>query len=238
MRGAGTMNVNQIINSINKKYGMNAIRKADDLEECLFRVPTGSISLDIALGGGIAGGRMTLVTGMLSSFKSSLVYHILANAQKMNKKQVLWDKYSTDKSKVYKEVLCPISDPDGVPLSVAIIQSEAHSYTNEWAEQNGIDTSNLFICYPESMEEGLNIAIQLQKQGVDIILHDSYAAYKPEKILDVESDETYQMGIKPKLFDDYHGRYQALNNKADREGRLPCTIIAINQFRGEFVILL
>jgi recombination protein RecA len=225
------MNLNKLISDLNKEFGMNALRKADDLEECLFRIPTGSISLDIALGGGISGGRMTQISGGLSTFKSSLSYHILSNAQSMGKKKVIWEKYSTDKKPVYREIICPLTDEGAEPLTVAIIQSEAHSYTNEWAEANGIDTSRLIIVYPDSMEEGLNIAVKLQEQGVDVILHDSYASYKPKLVLDVESGDSYQMGVKPKLFDDYHGRYQALNNKKDREGQLPTTLIAINQLR-------
>ena len=47
-------------------------------------VPTGSISLDIALGvGGIPRGRVTEIFGAEASGKSTLAYHIMAESQRM-----------------------------------------------------------------------------------------------------------------------------------------------------------
>ena len=224
--------LNGLVNSINKKFGQNAIRPASELEGVQGRVSCGSISLDIDLGGGIPVGRMTQISGGFSACKSALAYHIIANFQKCKKKKVLWEKYSTKDKKVYHWILVPASDPEGIPLQCALIQSESESYTNKWANGIGVDVENLIICYPEGMEEGLEIASTLQQSGeVDLIVHDSYAAYKPVKAINASMEDTYQMGLKPKLFDDYHGKYQAFNNRAEREGRLPTTLIALNQLR-------
>ena len=59
-----------VLNSINKKFGENAVTvgAGDTLE--VKRIPTGSISLDIALGGGIPMGRYTQINGAYSSSKT------------------------------------------------------------------------------------------------------------------------------------------------------------------------
>lgn len=226
--------ITNLLNNINSKFGMNAVRLASDIDGiAISRIPSGSISLDIALGGGIPVGRLIQIAGAYSACKSALAYHIARNAQrKLGKKKVLWDKHTTEKNKVYRWVLCPITDFDAIPLTVALIQSETHSYSNDWAESIGLDIDNLIFVQPDSMEEALEIAIQLQKSGeVDLIIHDSYAAYIPAKALDTSAEETYQMGLKQKAFGDYHGRMQAVNNKLEREGKLPTTVVAINQLR-------
>lgn len=224
--------VSSLIASMNKKFGMNAIVLATDLENVAYRIPTGSITLDIDLGGGVPLGRMTQISAPFSAGKSVLAYHIATEAQNMRKKLVRWDKYSTKDKEVQHWVICDKNDPQGVPLVVAIIQSESHSYSNQWAEQVGVDINSLIFARPEGMEEGLEIASQLQQSGeVDIIIHDSYAAYKPIKVLEKSQEETTQMGQAPKNFDEYHGKYQAFNNRHEREGRLPTTLIALNQLR-------
>ena len=224
--------VSSLIVNINKKFGQNAIRFANDLEEVSYRISTGSVSLDIDLGGGVPVGRMTQISGGFSACKSALAYHIAAEVQKMRKKKVLWEKCSTKDKPVYKWVVCDKDDKDGIPLTVAIIQSESHSYSNDWAKTIGVDIDNLLFIMPEGMEEALEIAGQMQQSGeVDVIIHDSYAAYKPVKELAKSQEDTVQMGLKAKCFDEYHGKYQAFNNRLEREGKLPVTLIALNQLR-------
>lgn len=218
-----------LMESINKKHGMNAIRSAKEIESTATkRISTGSYMLDDAFGGGVPIGRMITIAGNYSTYKSTLCYHTIRNFQRTMKKQVLWEKFSTKDKPVYKWVIAEDGD---TPLTAAIIQSEAESYTNEYAELLGIDVENLLVVYPESMEEGLEISLELQKSGVELIVHDSYTAYTPKTVLDKETGDTYQMGIKPTRFQEYHGRYQAVNNYLERRGFLPCTIIAICQLR-------
>lgn len=221
----------KIMDGINKSFGLNSVRPAKDLEDSLYRIPTGSISLDIALGGGIPSGRLITLAGAYSACKSLIAYYTIKNAQKMHKKEILWEKHCTDTKKVYREVLCDASDKDAVPLKVALIQSESHSYTNDWAEKVGIDVDNLLFITPSGMEEAVEIATQLQKAGVDLIVFDSYAAMTPIAVVEKDAQDTVRMGIKQQLFGEYHGKFQAVNNKLDREGKLPCTILAINQLR-------
>jgi recombination protein RecA len=220
--------IQSLVNKLNKDFGFNAVVSATELEEAQFRIPTGSISLDIALGGGIPAGRMINIGGRYSSFKSGVSYHIIANAQKMFRDKILWDKYSTKDNKVYKWTV----SNSGIPFTAGLIQSETHSYTNQWAEGIGINVNDLLFARPESMEEALEIGLAMQESGeVELIVYDSYNAMQPKKITDTELGDNPQMGVKAQLFGRYNGSYQGLNNKASREGRLPTTIIALTQIR-------
>jgi len=74
------------VHAIEKQFGKGAIMKLGS-EESLVSVkdaiPTGSISLDVALGiGGFARGRVVEIFGPESSGKTTLALHALANAQK------------------------------------------------------------------------------------------------------------------------------------------------------------
>ena len=71
--------------SIEKQFGKGAImRMSDNLEPQNIEVcPTGSLSLDLALGiGGVPRGRIVEIYGPESSGKTTLALHILASAQK------------------------------------------------------------------------------------------------------------------------------------------------------------
>ncbi|MEK7276077.1 MAG: recombinase RecA [Chloroflexota bacterium] len=70
---------------IKKKYGDGALmRLGEATHMAVEAIPTGSISLDIALGiGGVPRGRVTEVYGPESAGKTTLCQHIVAEAQKM-----------------------------------------------------------------------------------------------------------------------------------------------------------
>jgi recombination protein RecA len=74
----------QVIAQIEKQYGQGAIMKMDEhLYAKVEGISTGSLSLDIALGGsGVPRGRVTELFGPESSGKTTLALHIIANAQK------------------------------------------------------------------------------------------------------------------------------------------------------------
>ena len=69
---------------IRKEYGQGAIMKMGDRTDMSVEViPTGCLSLDIALGvGGIPRGRVTEVFGPEASGKTTLALHVVAQAQK------------------------------------------------------------------------------------------------------------------------------------------------------------
>jgi recombination protein RecA len=71
------------IQQIEKAYGKGAIMYLKDGRAAVEGIPTGAISLDLALGGaGIPRGRVVEVFGPESSGKTTLTLHIIAEAQK------------------------------------------------------------------------------------------------------------------------------------------------------------
>jgi len=76
--------LDQVIAQIEKQYGAGAIMQMDEHSYAkVAGISTGSLSLDIALGGvGIPRGRITELYGPESSGKTTLSLHVIANAQK------------------------------------------------------------------------------------------------------------------------------------------------------------
>jgi recombination protein RecA len=77
--------LDKALGDITKRYGDGSIMRLGDAHHMAVEViPTGSLSLDIALGvGGIPRGRVTEIYGPESSGKTTIAQHIVAEAQKM-----------------------------------------------------------------------------------------------------------------------------------------------------------
>jgi len=77
-------NIRSVVDEIKEKYGEGAIMRLGEARKVnIDSTPTGSISLDIALGiGGIPKGRVIEIYGPESSGKTTLSLHIVAEAQK------------------------------------------------------------------------------------------------------------------------------------------------------------
>jgi recombination protein RecA len=77
--------LNGALSQIERQFGKGSIMRMGD-EDAIVRVeaiPTGALSLDLALGvGGMPRGRIVEVFGPESSGKTTLLYHLLAEAQK------------------------------------------------------------------------------------------------------------------------------------------------------------
>jgi len=78
--------LNRAVQQIERQFGKGAVMKLDgDVKASVDGIPTGSLGLDIALGGnGVPRGRVLEVFGPESSGKTTLTLHIIANVQKMN----------------------------------------------------------------------------------------------------------------------------------------------------------
>ncbi|HEX8052518.1 MAG TPA: recombinase RecA [Thermoleophilaceae bacterium] len=77
--------LNGALGQIERQFGKGSIMKMGDeqFQVQVAAIPTGALSLDLALGvGGIPRGRIVEVFGPESSGKTTLLYHLLAEAQK------------------------------------------------------------------------------------------------------------------------------------------------------------
>ncbi len=83
---AKSASLDKALGDITKRYGDGAIMRLGEAHHLVVEaIPTGSISLDIALGvGGIPRGRITEIFGPESSGKTTICQHIVAEAQKIN----------------------------------------------------------------------------------------------------------------------------------------------------------
>ena len=195
----------KLIDSMNKKFGQNAVtigfpKSEEGNVKGIERIPTGSISLDIALGGGLPLGRFIEISGAFSSTKTTQCLHMIASAQRAG-------------------LVCALIDVEGT--------------TDEaFATAIGIDFDSLIYSRPDGMEEALQLLLDLQKSGeVHFAVLDSIAAMSTNKEQETSMEETVRMGIPQQLLGEYFRKYQANNNRLEREGKRPFTIIGINQLR-------
>ena len=85
-KGTKADELNKALDQITKDFGKGAIMRLGDAGAAMnvSAIPTGALSLDIALGiGGIPRGRITEIFGPESAGKSTLAQHIIAEAQKL-----------------------------------------------------------------------------------------------------------------------------------------------------------
>jgi recombination protein RecA len=76
--------IQHALGQIEKQYGKGSVMRLGEVQDIDIRgISTGSLSLDLALGGvGIARGRIAEIFGPESSGKTTLALHVVANAQK------------------------------------------------------------------------------------------------------------------------------------------------------------
>lgn len=77
--------LDKALGDITKRYGDGAIMRLGEAHQMIVEaIPTGALSLDIALGvGGIPRGRITEIYGPESSGKTTICQHVVAEAQKL-----------------------------------------------------------------------------------------------------------------------------------------------------------
>jgi recombination protein RecA len=131
---ASNKEVDELLSSLQDKFGEGAIMKLGDMTHVnVSVVPTGSFSLDLALGvGGLPRGRITEIFGPESSGKTTLALNVVAQAQKQGGKAAFIDaehamdpEYAAKLGVNVNELL--ISQPDSGEEALNILESIVRS---------------------------------------------------------------------------------------------------------------
>ncbi len=154
---------------IEKAYGKGAIMSLDGPITVEEGISTGSLSLDLALGGGLPRGRVVEIFGPESSGKTTLTLHAIAEAQRAGGYAAFIDaEHAFDPT--YAKML-------GVDTS----------------------GEKFKVSQPSSGEEALDICeILVRSNAFDIIVVDSVAALVPKSELEGEMGDSH-MGLQARL---------------------------------------
>lgn len=133
------------------------------------RQKTGSLGMDIITGGGWGKGRMVEIFAPESSGKTTLCIHTMIQAQK-----------------------------DNPGKKVAFIDAE-HAFDRNYAENLGLDMSQVIVSQPDSGEQALEIAEALIASGkISVCVVDSVAALTPRAEIEGEMGDS-KMGLHARL---------------------------------------
>lgn len=161
--------LSKLVGTINKKYGGGdddkegtICKKASELEN-IVGIPTGMISLDMALGcSGFPRGRIIEVSGKEHSGKTSLALEAIANAQKLD------------------------------PTSMSIYIDLENALDKKYAKSIGVDLDRLQVVEPIPAEDVCNLIRDICDSNMfDYIVVDSTSAMSPSleqgKAIDVNA---------------------------------------------------
>lgn len=149
----------EVIKSADKSYGPGIILSDGKGFPTLPRLPSGIFPFDLATGGGIPMGRISIFYGPESALKTSIALKLLASAQRR------------------------------FPKKKCVLIDTEFSYDFEWGAKLGVDNTNLIYIMPENAEQAITLAHDLARASdVCFMLTDSLAALTPAKELESDAD--------------------------------------------------
>ena len=107
------------------------------------------------------------------------------------------------------------------------------SYDKGWAERLGVDTSKLIVSQARTINEMVDVGVQLMEAGVDLIVVDSITSLLPAIYFEKDSDElkalenTKQIGAESRDFSNAWKMINYANNKVK-----PTLFVLISQSRN------
>lgn len=202
------MSIEEAIESLNKKYGLNTVIMASDAKTLLRTISTGSYALDFALGGGLPETRLIEINGPFSSFKSTISLRTARSFQK---------KYPGDK---------------GLVIYIDLEKT----FDAKYAASLGVNLARVLLVNPDSGEQAVNLMDDLMQLPIAIfIIVDSVAALVPTAEI-VSDFEQQHMGLQARLVNKMM-RIATARIKRDlyNEDSPTCTIVFLNQLRKTMI---
>jgi len=149
-----------------KKYGKGSAIKAITEYDAPERIPSGSLTLDFVLGGGIPRGRVTIFRGEESFGKSTLATMVAA--------------YVT-------------SHPNQMKKGGLVVYIDVeNTYDPTWAAKLGLDTGRVALIQPKTGEQALDTVLRIVRANVvDLIIYDSIAATALTQVLQGETGDNH-----------------------------------------------
>lgn len=142
--------LDEIIGDIDKRFGKGYVRHMEEFVD-IKKLSSGSIGLDVALGGGYPEGRIIEVYGAESSGKTTTALHAAVEAQKLGKMVLYLD---------YENAI----DPDYCEMIGVDMSKEMFRIVNPDSTEDGFETIRTFLDY----------------DGLGLVVVDSVAAMVPK----------------------------------------------------------
>jgi len=159
----------EALKGIEKKYGKGAIISQSTVDKTIKRISSGSMGLDIALGGGWPTGRIIEIYGPESSGKSTLACYAVSEVQKEG----------------------------GIAAYIDVENAFDFTYAEKLGVD--ISEKNFIISQPENGEQAFEIAEDLIRSNeLAILIIDSVAALTPKAEMEGEAGEQ-KMGLQARL---------------------------------------
>lgn len=192
------------IEKINSKLGEGTVVLGSEIKrEFAPRCTTGSLSLDVALGGGWPMNQWNEVIGMESSGKTAIVLKTIAANQARDKQ---W---------------------------TAVWFDAERSYDPEWAAKLGVDNARTIVVSENGMETVYQATIDfLQSQNVDAVIIDSLPALVPEREDDATMEDL-QVGLGALLTGKFFRKQQGATKRSLIKAERAVVGIMINQWRDK-----
>ena len=191
----------QTIERLEKTYGKGVVMKMDD---------TRSVVVDVISTGSFG---LDLALGVGGFPRGGIVE--------------IYGPESSGKTTIALHTIAEAQKKGGI---CAFIDAE-HAFDKLYAENLGIDTSNLLIAQPDDGEQALEIADNLIRSGaIDVLVVDSVAALVPRAEIEGDMGDS-KMGLHARLMS------QALRKLTGTISKTGCICIFINQLREKIGVM-
>lgn len=121
--------LDKVLGNLKKKFGAATINPADKIiYPAVKRIPTGSLSLDLEIGGGLPRGKVVMIPANESVGKTTIALHMVAKAQKLKYKAAFIDVEGTFDKDWAKKIGVDLSTlllakPDSGEMALEILES-------------------------------------------------------------------------------------------------------------------